>query len=146
MKRGLVETVECPISTGKEGNVFLAITPQGGPIVLKVYRTSTADFRAIERYIAGDTRFPTGGPPRATPSTPGPQGVAQPAPGTEAGVPVPAPLGQHRNVLAMAYIGTEDTPAPELRQVRLEDPKASWTWSSTPRRGSTRARGSSTGT
>ena len=123
MRRGLVETVECPISTGKEGNVFLAITPQGGPIVLKVYRTSTADFRAIERYIAGDTRFPDRRTTtRDTIYTWARKEWLNLRLATEAGVPVPAPLAQHRNVLAMAWIGTEDTPAPELRQVRLEDP------------------------
>ena len=125
MKRGLVETVDCPISTGKEGDVYLAFTPEAKPIALKVYRTGTADFRAIERYIAGDTRFPDRRTTtRDTIYTWARKEWLNLRLATEAGVPVPAPLAQHRNVLAMEYIGTDDTPAPELRNVKLEDPAA----------------------
>jgi RIO kinase 1 len=118
MKRGLVDTVEFPISTGKEGNVFYALTPKGLPIALKVYRTGTADFKSIARYIAGDPRFPD----RRT--TWARKEWLNLRLAHEAGVPVPEPLDQYRNVLAMAYIGTDDVPAPELRDVELEDPAA----------------------
>ncbi len=125
MKRGLVDTVEFPISTGKEGNVFYALTPKGLPIALKVYRTGTADFKSIARYIAGDPRFPD----RRTTSrntifTWARKEWLNLRLAHEAGVPVPEPLDQYRNVLAMAYIGTDDVPAPELRDVELEDPAA----------------------
>ncbi len=125
MTRGLVDTVDFPISTGKEANVFHATTPEGESIVVKVYRTSTADFKAIEQYILGDPRFH--GRRRTT------RDVIYAWARKEnlnlrlafdAGVPVPEPLDQHRNVLAMAYIGDEERPAPELRHVRLEDPRA----------------------
>lgn len=125
MKRGLVETVDFPISTGKEADVYHATTPQGKSIALKVYRTSTADFKAIERYILGDPRFPA----RRTTTrdviyTWARKEWLNLRMASEAGVPVPEPLDQQRNVLAMAYIGTEEAPAPELRHVELEDPGA----------------------
>ena len=38
MKRGLIDTLECPISTGKEANVYRAKTSEGAAAV-KIYRT-----------------------------------------------------------------------------------------------------------
>jgi RIO kinase 1 len=123
MKKGLIDTVEHPISTGKEANVFLALDPEGEPLVVKIYRTSTADFRGIEEYIMGDPRFPG----RRTNKR---QVIFAWARkefmnlrrAHEAGVPVPEPIDFRKNVLAMDYLGEADMAAPEVRNVRLEDP------------------------
>jgi RIO kinase 1 len=125
MKRGLIDTVEHPISTGKEANVFYALDPDGEPLVVKVYRTSTADFRGIEEYIMGDPRFPG----RRTNKR---QVIFAWARkeflnlrrAFDADVPVPEPYDFRKNVLAMSYVGKEDMAAPEVRNVRLEDPEA----------------------
>ena len=125
MKKGIIDTVEHPISTGKEANVFLALSPEGEPLVIKVYRTSTADFRGIERYIMGDPRFPGRRSNRR-------QVIFAWARkeylnlrrAHDAGVPVPEPIDFRKNVLAMDYVGEEDMAAPEVRNVRLEDPEA----------------------
>ncbi len=123
MKKGLIDTVEHPISTGKEANVFYALDPEGEPLVVKIYRTSTADFHGIEEYIMGDPRFPG----RRTNKR---QVIFAWARkeflnlrrAHEAGVPVPEPLDFNKNVLAMSYVGEEDMAAPEVRNVKLEDP------------------------
>jgi RIO kinase 1 len=125
MKRGLIDTVEHPISTGKEANVFYALDPEGEPLVLKVYRTSTADFRGVEEYIMGDPRFPGRRTNRR-------QVIFAWARkeflnlrlAHGAGVPVPEPIDFFKNVLAMSYVGEEHMAAPEVRNVRLEDPTA----------------------
>jgi RIO kinase 1 len=124
MKEGIVDTIEFSISTGKEGNVFLATTPEGGLIAVKIFRISTATFKRISRYIEGDPRF---------------RGIL----GSHrkiifawtskefrnlkrlhtAGVRVPIPIRFHKNLLAMEYIGDEDSPSPMLREVVLEDPE-----------------------
>lgn len=125
MKRGIVATVEFPISTGKEANVFYALSPEDKPLVLKVYRTSTADFRGIEEYIMGDPRFPGRRTNRRQViNTWARKEFLNLRQAHEAGVPVPEPLDQFQNVLAMEYVGTEERPAPEVRQVRLDDPEA----------------------
>jgi RIO kinase 1 len=124
MKRGIIETVEHPISTGKEANVFYALSPKGEPLVLKVYRTSTADFRGVEEYIMGDPRFPGRRSNRR-------QVIFAWARkeflnlrlAHNNGVPVPKPFDHYRNLLAMEYIGEEDMAAPEVRNVKLEDPE-----------------------
>ncbi len=125
MKRGLIDTVEHPISTGKEANVFYALDPDGEPLVIKVYRTSTADFRGIEEYIMGDPRFPGRRTNRR-------QVIFAWARkeflnlrlAHAAGVPVPEPYDFNKNLLAMSYVGEEAMAAPEVRNVKLEDPQA----------------------
>lgn len=123
MKEGIVDTVEFSISTGKEGNVFLATTPDEDFIALKIFRISTSTFKRISRYIEGDPRF---------------RGIL----GSHrkiifawtskefrnlqrlhsAGIRVPQPIRFYRNLLAMEYIGDENSPSPLMKDVRLEDP------------------------
>jgi RIO kinase 1 len=123
MKGGHIDTVQYPVSTGKEGNVFFATDGDGGPIAIKIFRTSTATFKRVAKYIEGDPRF---------------KGVA----GNrwkliyawvnkeyrnlqryaEAGLPVPEPFAFDQNCLLMEYIGDETRPAPQLKDVELDDP------------------------
>ncbi|MFA5862089.1 MAG: RIO1 family regulatory kinase/ATPase, partial [Candidatus Thermoplasmatota archaeon] len=57
ISNGYIETLDYPISTGKEANVFHATTPQGDAVAVKIFRTNTATFRSFMTYIAGDPRF-----------------------------------------------------------------------------------------
>ena len=52
-----IEVLDFPISTGKEGNVFRAITIDKKFVAVKIYRTSNATFKHISKYITGDPRF-----------------------------------------------------------------------------------------
>ena len=56
MKRKKIKTVEYPISTGKEANVYMAKTFDVDAAV-KIFRTSTATFGSFLEYIEGDHRF-----------------------------------------------------------------------------------------
>jgi len=56
-KKKHISTVEHPISTGKEANVFICLTPEGKEVVLKILRTSTATFKSYLPYLDGDPRF-----------------------------------------------------------------------------------------
>ncbi len=124
MTDGVIETVELPISTGKEGNVFLCRGPEGKLLALKIYRMATSTFKRISKYIEGDPRFKgLSGSHRkiifawATKEFRNLQRLK------DAGVRVPSPIKYHRNLLAMEYIGTEEAPAPMLRHFDLEDPE-----------------------
>ena len=124
---GVLSTVDYPVSTGKEGNVFHATAPDGTALALKIYRVSNATFKNISRYILGDSRF---------------RGVRRTHRdiieawarkeyknllGMHAqGARVPKAVEQRRNVLVMSYIGDETQPAPPLRQVALDDPRAAF--------------------
>ena len=53
----VIDILDFPISTGKEGNVFRGVTPDKKLVALKIYRTNTATFKHISEYIIGDPRF-----------------------------------------------------------------------------------------
>jgi Serine/threonine protein kinase involved in cell cycle control len=123
MTSGYIDAIHYPISTGKEGNVFYTTDEEGEAFALKIFRTSTSTFKRVTKYIEGDPRF---------------KGVA----GNrwkmiyawvnkeyrnlqrymEAGLPVPEPITFDKNCLLMEYIGDENGPAPQLKDVILTDP------------------------
>ncbi len=67
-EKGFIDSITGTIASGKESGVFLAkLGPKGeeyckslsivSPIVIKIFRTSTLNFKKIIRYIDGDVRF-----------------------------------------------------------------------------------------
>lgn len=68
--RGLLETIEGCISTGKEANVYHALThlnpftneveDTGISLALKIYKTSILIFKDRDRYVSGEFRFRSG--------------------------------------------------------------------------------------
>ena len=54
---GVIDILDFPISTGKEGNVFRGMTPDKNYVAVKIYRVSTLTFKHISNYIIGDPRF-----------------------------------------------------------------------------------------
>ncbi|NLI74154.1 MAG: serine protein kinase RIO [Euryarchaeota archaeon] len=123
MKDGIIDTLEHPISTGKEGNVFAARDPQGKMIALKIYRVSNATFNRISRYIEGDKRFRgLSGSRRKIIMAWASKEFRNLQRMYDAGINVPKPLRFHRNMVVMEYIGTEDSAAPLIKDVVLEDP------------------------
>jgi RIO kinase 1 len=57
IKKGILSTVDYPVSTGKEANVFRATVPGGGFVAVKIYKIETAPFFRKEEYLDGDPRF-----------------------------------------------------------------------------------------
>ena len=57
LKKGILQTVDYPISTGKEANVFRASTPDGKYVAVKIYKNETAPFFRKMDYLEGDPRF-----------------------------------------------------------------------------------------
>ena len=118
----VIETFDFPISTGKEGNVFRAITPKAQFVAVKIYRTSTSTFKHIGKYIVGDPRFSSLHRTRrdivfawTRKEFKNLERLHQ------AGVKVPKPLRMLNNVLVMQYLGTRTKPAPMLKDVHLQD-------------------------
>src|SRR3990170_4635179 len=125
ISEGVLATLDYPVSTGKEANVFHGTGPDGRGKAVKIYRINTATFRDIARYIEGDRRFK--GVKRGTKSTilawarKEHKNLLRMA---DAGVRVPRPEALQENILVMEYIGDEERPAPLLKDVELEDPVA----------------------
>lgn len=123
MTSGYIDMVHYPISTGKEGNVFYATDEEGDGMALKIFRTSTSTFKRVAKYIEGDPRF---------------RGVTGNRWNmiyawvnkefknlmrySEAGIPVPEPITFDQNCLLMEFVGDESGPAPQLRDVILDNP------------------------
>ncbi|UCE80422.1 MAG: serine protein kinase RIO [Methanobacteriota archaeon] len=120
---GVIDQVDFPISTGKEGNVFRALTRDGKYLALKIFRTSTATFKDMAKYVAGDPRFKGISRNRKkmimTWSSKEFRNLQRFA---EAGVRVPKAVACHQNMIVMEYIGTDSSPAPMMRSVQLKDP------------------------
>lgn len=58
--RLLIERVDGCVSTGKEANVYHAVSPEGGHLALKIYKTSILIFKDRDRYVSGEFRFKSG--------------------------------------------------------------------------------------
>ncbi len=123
MTSGYIDSVHYPISTGKEGNVFYATDEDGDPLAVKIFRTSTSTFKRVAKYVEGDPRFRgvTGNRWKLIYAWVNKE-FKNLTRYMEADIPVPEPITFDKNCLLMEYIGDEDGPAPQLKDVVLEDP------------------------
>jgi RIO kinase 1 len=123
MSDGVLNTLDFPIATGKEGNVFRATNVDGGYLAMKIYRVSNATFNNIQKYIVGDERFRNIGRNRRRAIFLWAQKEFRNLERlTAAGVRVPKPLTCQKNVIAMEYICVGEDPAPPLKDTGTEDP------------------------
>ena len=123
ISRRVIETLDYPVATGKEGNVFRATSRQGG-LAVKIYRVSTSTFRSLARYIKGDPRFlQVGGSRRKLIFAWATKEFKNLTRMRQYRVRVPRPLVVRDNVLVMGYLGSQVRPAPELRHVQVDDPE-----------------------
>jgi RIO kinase 1 len=120
----VIETLDHPISTGKEGNVYRATSPDGTLLAVKIYRTSTATFRNIMKYIDGNPRY------RNIPhkrrqliSVWAKKEYNNLSRLIKFKVSVPQPVHVSGNILVMEYIGNEFGAAPMLKDVPMEYPE-----------------------
>ena len=120
----VIDSLDFPISTGKEANIFRGVTPDKKFVAVKIYRTSTSTFKHISKYILGDPRFNCTNKTR--------RGIIFEWAKKEyknlerlkkAGVRVPKPILKIDNIVLMEYIGEKDYPAPRLIDVKLKNPE-----------------------
>lgn len=122
VNQGQFETLDYPISTGKEGGVFRASGGEGFRAV-KVYRVGNTVFRHLPAYALEQLR-------RESSErnfqrlifawTRREHTVLRRL--REAGVVVPEPYGYLRNVLVMSFIGTDGIAARRLQDSVVTDP------------------------
>jgi len=122
MTSGIIDSVRYPISSGKEGNIFYAEDEDGDPLALKIFRTSTSTFKRFGKYIEGDPRFKgLSGNRRKMIYAWTNKEYRNLQRYYEAEIPVPEPVSFSKNCLVMEYIGDETGPAPQIKDVILED-------------------------
>lgn len=118
MKKGLIATVDYPINTGKEANVFHATSPEGAHLAVKIYKIETAPFFRKEDYLAGDPRFrKIKNNSRDIVFAFARKEFKNLELSTRAGVNCPKPFYVNNNVLVMSFIGEENLPYPTLNVV-----------------------------
>lgn len=57
IQKGIFETLEGCISTGKEANVYHAVKSNGESLAVKIYKTSILTFKDRDRYVSGEFRW-----------------------------------------------------------------------------------------
>ncbi len=124
VNQGMIDAVDFPISTGKEGGVFRASLGAEFRAV-KIYRIGNSTFRHLPAYALEELREQTSvrnyggliiGWTRREHTILGRL--------ADAGVRAPRPYGHLRNVLVMQFIGDERGAAPRLKDALVEDPAA----------------------
>ena len=122
MSDGFIDTLEHPISTGKEAKVFKGLQPDGVPIAIKVMRVNTAVFKKYRMYIQGDPRFKNfGGGVRNLIFTWTKKEFSNLKRMHKGGLRVPEPITFSKNILVMEYLEYEGYPAPMLKDVPFDD-------------------------
>ncbi|KAJ6559157.1 RIO1-domain-containing protein [Mycena vulgaris] len=58
--RGVIDEVNGCVSTGKEANVYHALSPDKAHLALKIYKTSILVFKDRDKYVSGEHRFRRG--------------------------------------------------------------------------------------
>jgi RIO kinase 1 len=124
MQAGTIDTIDFPIARGKEAHVFHATNIDGKTLAVKIFHTSNAVFKNLIQYIEGDRRF--GGLRRRHRDLVDiwvrkeHRNLSRLA---RWGLNVPRPIGIHKNVLVMEYLGTNIAASPKLREVTVENPE-----------------------
>ncbi|MFH0737673.1 MAG: serine protein kinase RIO [Candidatus Micrarchaeota archaeon] len=118
MKKGVLQTVDYPVSTGKEANLFRATTPEGTYVAVKIYKMETAPFFRKELYLEADPRFEK--------IKHGPEDIVRAFARKEfknleicerAGVHAPKPLFLIDHVVVMDFLGEGELPYPTMDMV-----------------------------
>jgi RIO kinase 1 len=131
INRNIVSEVNGVISTGKEANVYHAMssaTDEDSPDVhraIKVYKTSILVFKDREKYVAGEHRFRQGynkSNNRAMVKVWAEKEMRNLKRIYASGIPCPEPVYLRLHVLAMSFVGdAKGVAAPRLKDVEFID-------------------------
>lgn len=123
MRRRIIGRMYGVISSGKEARVYWAKSPKGEDLAVKIYLTSTSEFRkSIYQYILGDPRFEyVRKDTRELIYAWTRKEYKNLKRMYEYGVRVPKPIFYMKNILVMEFIGENGIRAPLLKEVSLSD-------------------------
>ncbi|CCJ29974.1 unnamed protein product [Pneumocystis jirovecii] len=113
-------------STGKEANVYHAVTEKGEQRAIKVYKTSILVFKNRDRYVSGEFRFQCNYSkhnPRKKVKLWAEKEMRNLKRLYQAGIPCPEPLHLRIHVLVMSFLGEDGWPYPRLKDVVISKSK-----------------------
>ena len=142
INRNVVSEVNGCLSTGKEANVYHALTmsreegleTEAVPLqrAIKVYKTSILVFKDRDKYVTGEFRFRQGynkGNNRQMVKIWAEKEMRNLKRIHASGIPCPEPIQLRLHVLVMGFIGnSKGIPAPRLKDVTLEGGDADGQW------------------
>ncbi len=123
MNKGIIKDIGFCVSTGKEANVYHGVGYKKEELAIKIYRTTTAEFKRNWMYVEGDPRFK--GYKKGTYSfiyTWARKEYKNLKRMNNAKIRVPVPIIVEKNVLVMEFIGKKEKAAPLLKDVNLSKP------------------------
>ncbi|KAI8642633.1 RIO1 family-domain-containing protein [Parasitella parasitica] len=127
LNRGIFYEINGCISTGKEANVYHAMTEDGQHKAIKVYKTSILTFKDRDRYVTGEFRFRHGyskSNPRKMVKVWAEKEMRNLRRLQQAGIPSPNALVLRMHVLVMEFLGDKNGWAyPRLKDAQIEDSK-----------------------
>jgi RIO kinase 1 len=120
-KRGVLKALGGPISRGKEAVIFHGLGGEDEELAIKMYKVSTSNFNAMLEYIIGDPRFENiKRDRRSVVFAWARKELKNLRRALDAGVCVPKPIAQDKNVLIMEFIGKDGLPAPRLKDIPVD--------------------------
>ncbi|MCX8204195.1 MAG: serine protein kinase RIO [Candidatus Nezhaarchaeota archaeon] len=123
INKRVIDIMYGAVASGKESKLYLALSPHEELIAVKIYLTTSGEFRrGILKYIEGDVRFK--GVKKDTKSLIyawAQKEFKNLKRALSADVRVPRPIAVHRNILVMEFIGSEEGPAPLLKDAEVKD-------------------------
>ena len=142
INRNVVSEVNGCLSTGKEANVYHALSTDQAAVAdtepahlqraIKVYKTSILVFKDRDRYVSGEYRFRQGyskSNNRAMVKVWAEKEMRNLKRIYASGIPCPEPIHLRLHVLVMAFLGDKrGIPAPRLKDVTLEGNEADSRW------------------
>ena len=106
---GVIKSVKSHFAAGKESKLYIAETPEGRHVAVKIYLTVSAEFKKRLQYITGDPRFSNiKKDTRSFIATWAKKEFKNLVSAHQAGVRVPEPITVERNVLVMEFIGDDE--------------------------------------
>ncbi|KAF4577215.1 protein kinase rio1 [Pleurotus pulmonarius] len=123
--RGVLQEINGCISTGKEANVYHALSPEAVHLAVKIFKTSILVFKDRDRYVAGEFRFRRGynrHNPRKMVRLWAEKEMRNLKRLSMAGIRCPEPVEVRENVLVMRFLGdSEGWPSPRLKDAQLPE-------------------------
>ena len=128
LSKGVISEIHGVVSAGKEARVYWGKNKEGKELALKIYLTSSAEFRkGMLKYIEGDQRFK--GVKRDTRSlifTWAQKEFRNLEQARRAKVRVPKPIAVRNNVLVMEFIGKDGVSALSMKEQPPSDPEKTY--------------------
>jgi RIO kinase 1 len=122
--RNVIQKMYGTIEAGKESVVFLADTPDGERVIVKIYMNQAGGFRDMYQYLRGDKRFRGVKKDRKSVIQEWCKKEFKNLKKASKVLECPEPVAFRKNILVMEFIGEDFSPYPKLKDVDIENPEA----------------------